>query len=96
MWNANKTLGISKRWHLVTPPLTFVGNYNMGNIMEKGNWENIWLVPHVVGSWMSNMAMGKWKDKQIKSCITKTNCKHSKGGYGRLLMGDVFTCHGLL
>jgi len=26
MWNDNKTLGISKRWHLVTPFLAFVGN----------------------------------------------------------------------
>jgi hypothetical protein len=28
------------------------------------------------------------------SCITKINCKHSKGGYGRLLFGNVYTCHG--
>ncbi len=38
--------------------------------------------------------MGKCEDRQKNSCITKTNCKHSKGGYGRLQLGDVYTCHG--
>jgi hypothetical protein len=40
--------------------------------------------------------MGKCKDRQKKSCITKTNCKYSEGGYGRLQLGDVYTCHGFL
>jgi hypothetical protein len=38
--------------------------------------------------------MGKCENKQRKFCIAQTNCKHSKGGYGRL--GDVYTCHGFL
>ncbi len=43
---------------------------------------------------MGGMAMGKGKDRQRKSCNTKTNCKHFKGGYGRLPLGNVYTCHG--
>ncbi len=85
--NDNKTLGISKKWHSSTPPPTFAGNQNMKNIMEKGNWQNIC---------MGGVVMGKCKDKQKKSCITKTNCKHSEKGYGRLQLGDVYTCHGFL
>jgi hypothetical protein len=38
--------------------------------------------------------MGKCEDRQRKSCITKTNYRHSEGGYGRLPLGDVYTCHG--
>jgi hypothetical protein len=40
------------------------------------------------------MAMGKCQDQQKKSCIGQTNCKHFQGGYGRLQLGDVYTCHG--
>jgi hypothetical protein len=42
---------------------------------------------------MGDMAMDEWKDKQIKSCIVQTNYKHSEGGYGRLPLGNVYTCH---
>ncbi len=38
--------------------------------------------------------MGKCENRQRKFCITKTNCKHSKGGYGGLPLGNVYTCHG--
>ncbi len=31
-----------------------------------------------------------------KSYIIQTNCKHSKGGYGRLPLGNVYTCHEFL
>ncbi len=31
----NKTIGISKRWHLVTPPITFDGNHNIRNGKEQ-------------------------------------------------------------
>ncbi len=41
-----------------------------------------------------NMAMGKYK--QIKFCIVETNYKHFQGGYGRLKLGKVYTCHGLI
>ncbi len=85
MWDDNKTLGMLKKWHLVISPLAFVGNQNMGNRMEKNNWRN---------KWMDNLKMGAYKDRQKKSCNTKTNYKHFKGGYGRLPMGDVYTCHG--
>ncbi len=40
--------------------------------------------------------MGECKDRQRKHCIVQTNCKHSEGGYGRLPLGDVYTCHGFL
>jgi hypothetical protein len=29
-----------------------------------------------------------------KSYIVQTNCKHFEGKYGRLPMGNVYTCHG--
>ncbi len=85
VWNDNKTLGMSKRWHSVTPLPAFARNHNMGNIMEKNNWQN---------KWMGGLAMGKCKNGQRKFCITKTNCKHFEGGYGRLPLGNVYTCHG--
>ncbi len=53
--------------------------------MGKTNWQN---------KWMGGMAMDDYKDWQIKSYIAQTNCKHYKGGYGRLPLGDVYTCHG--
>jgi hypothetical protein len=57
----------------------------MGKIMGKNNRQNIW---------MGGLVVGECKDRQRKSCNTKTNCKHSKGGYGKLPWGDVYTCHG--
>jgi hypothetical protein len=45
---------------------------------------------------MGGLTMDKCKDRQRKSCITETNYKHSKGGYGRLPLGNVYTCHGFL
>jgi hypothetical protein len=56
----------------------------MGKKMEKKNWQNVW---------MGGLVMGECKDRQRKSCNTKTNCKHSKWGYGRLPLGDVYTYH---
>jgi len=44
---------------------------------------------------MGSLTMDECKDRQRKSCITKTNYKHFEGGYGRLPLGDVYTCHGL-
>jgi hypothetical protein len=29
---------------------------------------------------MGGLAMGECEDRQIKSCIIETNCKHSEGG----------------
>ncbi len=66
--------------------LTFAGNQNMGNKMEKNNWQN---------KWMGSMATGECEDKQRKSYITKTNCKHSEGGYGKLPLHNIYTCHGI-
>ncbi len=85
MWDDNKTLGMSKKWHSVIPPLTFAGHQNMGKRMEKSNWQN---------RWMGGLAMGECKNRQRNSCNTKTNCKDSKGGYGTLPLDDVYTCHG--
>ncbi len=45
---------------------------------------------------MGSMAMGECKDWQRKSYIAQTNYKLSEGGYGRLPLGDVYTCHGFL
>ncbi len=61
MWNEKKTFGISKRWHPTNPPLAFARNQNMGNKMEKGNWQN---------RWMGDMVIGECQDRQRKSCIT--------------------------
>jgi hypothetical protein len=53
--------------------------------MENNNWQN---------KWMGDVAMNKCENRQRKFCIIKTNCKRSKGGYGILPLGDVYTCHG--
>jgi hypothetical protein len=45
---------------------------------------------------MGNMAMGECKNWKRKSCIAQINYKHFKGGYGRLPLGNVYTCHGFL
>jgi hypothetical protein len=48
--------------------------------MEKANWQN---------KWMGDMEMGECEDWQWKFYIAQTKCKHYKGGYGRLPLGDV-------
>jgi hypothetical protein len=55
--------------------------------MEKGNWQN---------KWMRSMVMGKCQNRLRGSCITWTNCKHFKGGYGKLPLGNVRKCHKFL
>jgi hypothetical protein len=45
---------------------------------------------------MGGMAMGKCENKQRKFHIAQINCKHFQGIYGRLQLGDVYTCHGFL
>ncbi len=85
MWDDNKTLRMSNIWHSFIPLLAFVRTQNMGNKMEKKNWQN---------KWMGSMAMGEWKNRERKFCNTKTNYKHSKGEYGILPLGDVYTYHG--
>ncbi len=85
MWDDNKTLGMSKKWHLVTPPLAFAGNQNMGKRMENSNWQN---------KWMGGLAMGERENEQKKSYNIETNYKHFEGGYGKLPLSDVYTCHG--
>ncbi len=86
MQNDKTTFGISKRSH-PTRPAQVVKNQNVGIKMEKTNWQN---------KWMGNMVKGECKNWQRKSYITQTNYKHYKGGYGRLPLGDVYTCHGFL
>ncbi len=43
---------------------------------------------------MGGLAMGECEDRQRKSCNIETNCKHSKRGYGRLPLDNVYTCDG--
>jgi hypothetical protein len=45
---------------------------------------------------MGGVAMDECKDRKRKSYIIKTNCKYFKRGYGRLPLGNVYTCHGFL
>ncbi len=45
---------------------------------------------------MGDLVMGKCENKQRKSCITQTNCKHFEGGYGKLPLVDIYKCHGFL
>jgi len=61
MWNDNKTLGMSKRWHSMIPPRAFARKQNMGNIMEKNNWQN---------KWTGGLAMGECENRQKNSCNT--------------------------
>ncbi len=42
------------------------------------------------------MVMGECKDRQKKFCIAQTYYTHFQRGYGRLQLGDVYTCHGFL
>jgi hypothetical protein len=43
---------------------------------------------------MGDMMMGECEDRQRKFWIAQTNYKHYEGGYGKLPLGDVYTCHG--
>ncbi len=86
MWNDKNTFGISKKSHPTIPPQAVARNQNMGIKMEKTNWQN---------KWMGSMAMGECKYWQRKFYIAQTN-KHFEGRYGRLPLGNVYTCHGFL
>jgi hypothetical protein len=55
--------------------------------MEKVNWQN---------NWMGSMVMGECENWQRKSYIVQKKCKHSKGGYGILPLGNIYTCHEFL
>jgi hypothetical protein len=68
-------------------PPTFVGNQKHRENNRIGQ-----LTKHMNG-WCDNKQM---QNRQRKYCIIETNCKHSEGGYGRLPLGDVYTCHGFL
>jgi hypothetical protein len=67
MWDDKTILGICNKWHPANPPLAIIINQNMGNKMEKDNWQN---------RWMGDMVMGKCKKKQKESCIAQINYKH--------------------
>jgi hypothetical protein len=57
----------------------------MGNIMEKGNWQN---------KWMGDMVMGKCEGRQKNYFHIQTNYKHFQGGYRGLQFFYVYTCNG--
>jgi hypothetical protein len=40
--------------------------------------------------------MGECENWQNKFYIAQTNCKHYEGGYVRLPLSNVYTCHGFL
>ncbi len=42
------------------------------------------------------MVMGEGENWKKKYYITQRNYKQSKGGYGRLALGDVYACNGIL
>jgi len=54
-------------------PLAFAWNQNIGNRMEKGNWQN---------KWMGDMVMGKCEHTQRNYFHIQTKYKHFQGGYG--------------
>jgi hypothetical protein len=39
MWDDKKNNKISKKWKSTSPPLAFAKNQNMGDKIEKGNWQ---------------------------------------------------------
>jgi hypothetical protein len=43
---------------------------------------------------MGGLAMGERENEQKKSYNIETNYKHFEGGYGKLPLSDVYTCHG--
>jgi hypothetical protein len=45
---------------------------------------------------MADMVMGERENWQRKSYIVQKNYKHSKGGYGILPLGNIYTCHEFL
>ncbi len=45
---------------------------------------------------MGGIVMGECGNWQRNFFITQKNCKHSERGYGKLQLGDVYTCHGFL
>jgi hypothetical protein len=59
----------------------------MGNGIKKENWQN---------KWMDGMVMGECENWQRKSYIVQKIYKHSKGGYGILPLGNIYTCHEFL
>jgi hypothetical protein len=44
---------------------------------------------------MGSIVTGECKNQQRKSYIVQKNYKHIKGGYGKLPLGNVYTCHGI-
>jgi hypothetical protein len=56
-------------------PLAFAWNQNIGNRMEKGNWQN---------KWMGDIAMCKCEHRQKNYFHIQTNYKRFLGGYGEL------------
>jgi hypothetical protein len=63
-------------------------------LLELRHWGKEWKrTINKTNEWVAWRWMNVKIDKK-KSCNVKRNCKHFKGGYGRLPLGDVYTCHG--
>ncbi len=54
------------------------------DLLEIKTWGTKWKRVIDTKIKMGGMVMGKCQDRQRKSCIIQTNCKHFQGGYGRL------------
>jgi hypothetical protein len=63
-------------------------------LLEIKTWGTKWkMAIDKIDEW----AAWQWANANINKksfALLKTNCKHSKGGYGRLPLGNVYTCHG--
>ncbi len=82
-WQQN--LGNVKEMTLNYSPSNICWKLEHGEKNGKSNWQNIWI---------GDLAMGECENRQRKSYNIETNCKHSKGGYGKLPLGNVYTCRG--
>ncbi len=82
-WQQN--LGNVKEMTLSYSPSNIGWKLEHGEKNGKSNWQNIWI---------GDLTMGECENRQRKSYNIETNCKHSKGGYGKLPLGNVYTCHG--
>jgi hypothetical protein len=68
--------------------------FPLQHLLKIKTWGKEWKKKKRQNRWMGGLTMGKCRVRPRKSYNTETNYKHSKGGYGKLPLGDVYTCHG--